>query len=129
MIHALTRDAQGDDCRELLRQVRAGERSVLLTSVVAFEFTYAVRRYAKQISREEIGDYLVSLMVLPTVQLEDDLLIDAVRVWSTTPELGFVDAYLGIRAERDKSPVFTKNVKHFERFETEVPDPLSDYTP
>lgn len=129
LIHALTTDAKGEECRAFLARLRSGEQSCVLTSVVAFEFTYAVGRYAKQMTRAEIGEYLISVMVLPSVMLEDDLLIDAIRLWSGTPDLGFVDAYLGQRAERDQVPVFTKNLKHFRQFDVELPDPLESDTP
>jgi predicted nucleic acid-binding protein len=129
LIHALTRDEQGDDCRAFLRQVQSGVQQILLTSIVVHEVAYAMGRYAKQMSREEIGDYLISFMALPAVEIDDELLIDAVRIWSRTPGLGFVDAYLGIRAEQDRVPVFTKNLKHFRRFDIELPDPLESYTP
>lgn len=125
LIHALTRDAHGEDCRAFLRRVRSGDQQVLLTALVVHEFAYAVGRYARQMSRQDIGDYLISLMALPAVTLDDDLLIDAVRAWSKTPGLGFVDAYLGVRAERERLPVFTKNLKHFQSFDVELPDPLS----
>lgn len=129
LIHALTTDGQGEDCRRFLARVRSGELSVLLTSVVAFEFTYAVGRFAKQMTREDIGDYLISVMAMPAVEVEDDLLIDAVRMWSSTPDLGFVDAYLGVRGERNQAPIFTRNVRHVARFDVDVPNPLLNYTP
>jgi len=129
LIHALTTDAHGADCRRFLERVREGEITVVLTSVVAFEFTYAVGRYAKQMTREDIADYLVSVMALPSVDLEDEILVDAARLWAKTPGLGFVHAYLGLRAEREGLPVFTKNVWHFERFDINVPSLLGSYTP
>jgi predicted nucleic acid-binding protein len=128
LIHALTRDEPGEDCRAFLRRVQSGDQEVVLTAMVAHEFTYAVSRYAKQMSREDIGEYLVSFMTLPAVVLDDDFLFDAVRVWANTPSLGFVDAYLGVRAERDHVPVFTKNIRHLQRFAVEIPDPLDKAT-
>ena len=124
LIHALTADAHGADCRRFLERVRSGEITVLLTSVVAFEFTYAVSRYARQMTRGDIADYLVSVMALPSVELEDELLVDTARLWAKTPGLGFVDAYLGLRAQREELPVFTKNIRHFERFDIQLPNPL-----
>lgn len=124
LIHALAADRESQDCREFLRRVRDGERSFTLTAVVVFELAYALGRYKKEMSRAEIGDYLISVMALPNVRVDDDALYGAVRVWSLNPEIGFADAYLGVRAERDRVPVFTKNVRHFRRFDVEVPDPL-----
>lgn len=129
LIHALSTDAHGADCRRFLQRVRDGEVAVLLTSVVALEFTYAVGRYAKQMTREDIADYLVSVMSLPSVELEDEILVDTVRLWAKTPDLSFVDAYLGLRAQREDLPVFTKNIRHFERFGIRVPNPLERYVP
>lgn len=124
LIHAFATDRQGADCRAFLEQVRKGERSVLLTIVVVHEFTYAVGRYLKQLSRKDIADYLVSLMALPAVHLDDDAVFATVRTWGSDPRIAFVDAYLAVRAQREGRPVFTKNVKHFQGCDVEVPDPL-----
>ena len=96
----------------------------MLTAVVVYELTYALGRYKKEMGRTEIGDYLISVMALPNVRVDDDALLGAVRAWSMNPELGFADAYLGVRAERDRVPVYTKNVRHFRQFDVEVPAPL-----
>jgi predicted nucleic acid-binding protein len=124
LIHALTTDRQSQDCREFLLRVRQGEQSFTLTTVVVYELTYALGRYKKEMSRLEIGDYLISVMALPNVRVDDDALFGAVRAWSMNPELGFADAYLGVRAERERVPVYTKNVRHFRSFDVEVPNPL-----
>ena len=124
LIHAFANDQEGDDCRAFLEQVRAGERSVLLTTVVVHEFTYAVGRYRKQMHRQDIADYLVGLMALPAVHLDDDAMFETVRTWGSEPKIAFVDAYLAVRAQREGRPVFTKNVKHFQGCDVEVPDPL-----
>jgi predicted nucleic acid-binding protein len=124
LIHALTRDRHSQDCREFLLRVRQGEQSFTLTTVVVYELTYALGRYKKEMSQAEIGDYLISVMALPNVRVDDDALFGAVRAWSMNPNLGFADAYLGVRAERDRVPVFTKNARHFKTFDVEVPNPL-----
>jgi predicted nucleic acid-binding protein len=94
--------------------------------VVVHEFTYAVGRYRKQMGRQDIAEYLISLIALPTVHLDDEAVFEAVRTWAATPKLGFVDAYLAVRAHREGLPVFTKNVKHFDGLDLEVPVPLAD---
>lgn len=125
LIHALANDGQGADCRVFLEQVQDGGREVLLTTVVVHEFTYAVSRYAKRMTRVDIGGYLISLMSLPNVRVDDGFLFETVRRWAGATDLGFVDAYLSIRAEQDRIPVYTKNLRHFQRFAIETPDPLS----
>jgi AbrB family looped-hinge helix DNA binding protein len=55
--------------------------------------------------------------------------VDTARLWAKTPRLGFVGAYLGLRAQREGMSVFTKNIRHFERFGIRVPNPLERYTP
>lgn len=125
LIHAFASDKEGADCRAFLEQVRAGDRSVLLTAVVVHEFTYAIGRYRKQMSRQDIADYLIGLISIPSVQLEDEVMFEAVRTWARAPSLGFVDAYLAVRAQREGLPVYTKNVKHFAGFDVEIPNPLA----
>jgi predicted nucleic acid-binding protein len=127
LIHAFATDNEGADCRAFLAQVQAGERSILLTAVVVHEFTCAVGRYRKQLNRQDIAEYLISLIALPTVHLEDEAVFEAVRMWAATPKLGFVDAYLAVRAHREGLPVFTKNVKHFDGLDVDVPVPLADW--
>lgn len=124
LIHALTHDAQGLDCRAFLEQVQLGRQQVVLTTLVVFEFTYAVARYVKQMSRRDIGEYLIGLMALPAVRVDDDLLSESIRIWMQSGNLGFVDAYLAVRAERERIPIYTKNLRDFQNFDVETPDPL-----
>ncbi len=124
LIHALTNDSQGAECRRFLEAVQTGDRAVLLTTVVIHEFTYAVTRYRQQMSRQDVADYLIGLMALPAVYLDDEAVFESVRIWANSPGVGFVDAYLAVRAQRDRMPIYTKNIRHFEPFDVDVPNPL-----
>ncbi len=124
LIHALATDGQTEDCRAFLRSVRAGERAFVLTIVVAYELTYALGRFRQEMGRREIADYLISIMALPNVRVDDAFLFGAIRAWAKDDRLGFTDAYLAVRAEQERLPVYTKNIRHFAAFEVEVPDPL-----
>jgi hypothetical protein len=53
-----------------------------------------------------------------------DTLVDAVRRWGAAPGLGFVDAYLAVRAASERAPVYTKNVRELRAQGAAVPDPL-----
>lgn len=125
LIHALTDDAHGSECKEFLRAVARGERSVLLTALVVHEFIYAISRYIKQFERTDIADYLIALISHTAVHLDDDFLLDAIVLWRETPQLGFVDAYLAVRGRADQLPVYTKNLKHFRDLHVELPNPLA----
>lgn len=65
---------------------------------------------------------LTALIESPGVVRRDTMLLEAIEVWRSTPSLSFVDAYLGVRAQREGRPVYTVNRRDFERQGVEAPD-------
>jgi predicted nucleic acid-binding protein len=125
-IHAQTTDHRSDECRRFLQAIERGAVSVVLDPLVLHELSYTLRRYRKQITRNEIAQFLISVLRWPGVQGDRDLMIDTVERWSSTDELAFVDAYLGARAAREDRPVYTLNVRDLERQGATVPQPLPE---
>jgi predicted nucleic acid-binding protein len=64
IIHALSRDAHAEECRRLLSAVRDGQISVLLEPIIVHEITYSLPRYAKQMQRSDVAEYLESVIHL-----------------------------------------------------------------
>ena len=122
LIHSLTNDEWSEPATRLLEEIETGRRRVYVDALVVHEFTFVYRRYRKQADREEIATAILALLgwsgvIGSTVQLRE-----AVARWQADPGLGFVDAYLAVRAATEGMPVYTVNVRDFHRQGVEVPD-------
>lgn len=124
VVHSLTNDEHSEECRLFLQQVQLGNRIVILEPMVVHELTYTLPRYVKQMTREDVADFLQSLIELPGVVGDLYRLAAAIDRWSKHPGTGFVDCYLAERSVELGAHVFTKNVGHFRRLGMDVPDPL-----
>lgn len=127
-IHAQTTDQHSEECRQFLRAVQRGNITARLEPLVLHELSYTLPRYRKQMSREQIGEYMLVVLSWPGIHGEKDLLADAVQRWRRTPRLSFTDAYLAAMAFRDACPIYTKNVRELEGQRVSVPRslPISD---
>lgn len=122
LIHSLTNDEWSQAAVGLLEQIETGHRRVYVDAVVVHEMTYVYPRYRKGASREEIALSIDTLLEWPGVVGPKATLRAAVARWRADSALGFVDAYLGVRAEMDQLPVYTVNRKDFQRQGVEAPD-------
>jgi len=129
VLHAQTHDSLSEECRRFLAALERGELRARVEPLVLRELSYALARYAKQMSRPDIAEYLISMLRWPGVVGDKDGMIDALERWHQTPGLGFVDAYLSALANREGRVVFTKNVRDFVAQNVDVPDPLPEPTP
>jgi len=109
-VHAATTDVQSAACRQFLTALERGALEARLEPPVLHELSYALPHYLKQITRSELVEYLLTVLSWPGVRADKALLVDAVQRWRDTPQLAFVDAYLAAIANRDGSPIYTKNV-------------------
>ncbi len=123
-IHAYANDSSTEECRRFLLGVEAGRQRAVLEPVVLHELSYALPRYLKQLTREEVADYLLMVVGWAGIQCGKDLLVDALQRWRATRRLGFADAYRAALASANRSFVFTKNVADFRAQGVAVPDPL-----
>ena len=112
-IHAQTTDHHSEECRRFLAAVEEGAIQVRLEPLVLHELTYALKRYRKQMTRQDIGDYLLTVLSWPGIQGDRATMIEAVERWQATETLSFVDAYLSSVASRRQCPVYSKNVRDF----------------
>ena len=123
-LHAQATDERSEECRHFLRALQNGTLVASLDPLVLHELSYALPHYVKQMTREDVARYLLSVLSWPGVESDKDLMIDTVYRWSQTPGLSFVDAYLAARATREGKPVYTLNVRDLQRQGVTVPQPL-----
>lgn len=123
-VHAQTTDEQSAECRRFVTALQLGHVRAWLDPMVLHELSYALPFYRKQMGREQIADYLLSVLIWPGVLGDKALMAETVTRWAATPGLSFVDAYLAVLAHRRRCPVYTKNVKHLVGQGVEVPNPL-----
>lgn len=97
--------------------------------LVLHELSYALRHYAKQMTRTDVAQYLLSVLSWPGVDGDKDVMVEAGQRWGGTPGLSFVDAYLATLAVHQRRPVFTKNVGELSAQGAEVPPSLPDGGP
>ena len=125
-IHAQTTDHLSEECRRFLVAVERGEIRARLEPVVIHELSYALKRYRQQMTRDQIAEYLRTVLLWPGIHGETTVMLDAVDRWEQHPNIGFADAYLAALAAARAYSVYTKNIRHFTGPGVEVPDPLPD---
>lgn len=123
-VHAISHDAHTDECRRFLGALEQGTIQASLEPIVLYELTYALPRFAKQLGREDVAVYLLSVIDWPGILCDKATYADALNRWRRTPGLGFADAYLASLSLRDEMPVFTKNVRDLRGQGAQTPDPL-----
>jgi predicted nucleic acid-binding protein len=124
LIHSITRDEHSTECSRFLDLVSSGEVRARLEPVVVHELTYALPRYTKQLTRQDVATMVVNLIELPGIEADTELLKESVLRWAATPGLGFVDAYLAAIANREDRIIYTKNVRELVVQGAVVPNPL-----
>jgi predicted nucleic acid-binding protein len=125
-LHALTSDRHSSECRQFLAAVERGAVRARIEPIVLHELSYALKHYVKQMSRDDVAQYLLMVIGWKGIQGEKDVLVDAVERWRRTPHLAFVDAYLAALALQRSCPVYTKNARELEGQGIGVPQPLPD---
>lgn len=123
-IHAHASDRWTAECREFLNAVERGSVSVTIEPLVLHELSYALPHYVKQMTRDQVGEYLLMVLNWDGVQADKDLLVETVMRWRATPGLAFVDAYLASLAHQRNCPVYSKNVKELTAQGVDVPTHL-----
>ena len=88
------------------------------------ELSYALPHYLKQMTRQQVAEYLLMVLSWGGVHGDKDVMVDAVQRWQDTPGLSFADAYLAALAAERSCPVYSKNVRELEAHGAIVPQPL-----
>ncbi len=123
-IHAQTTDDLSEECRRFLFAVERGDILTRLEPVILHELSYALKRYRQQMTRGQIAEFLRTILLWPGILGDKEIMLDAVDRWEQHASIGFADAHLAALAATYRSPVYTKNVRHFASQGVEVPDPL-----
>lgn len=123
-IHAVTGDAHAAECSAVLAALTSGALQARLELIVIHELTYALPRFAKQMTRTDVGNFVLEVLGWPGIVADKVFLIDVVRRWRDAPGLSFADAYLTEVSLRSGGEVFSKNVRELRRQGAAVPDPL-----
>ncbi len=123
-IHAHAHDAFTEECRAFLSALEQGRLRADLEPLILHELSYALPRYLKQMTRQNVAAYLLMVLSWAGVQGEKDTLVDAVERWWQTPGLSFADAYLAAVATRRGCAIYTKNVRELAGQGVEIPSPL-----
>jgi len=123
-LHAQANDTNSDECRRFLGAIERGEAQAILDPIILHELSYALPRYARQMTKNDVVRYLQVVLSWPGILGDKAVIADAVQRWHDTAGLAFVDAYLAERASSESRPVYTKNVRELRGQGVDVPDPL-----
>lgn len=123
-LHAQANDSASAECRAFLEALAEGRVRARLEPIVLHELSYALPRFVKQMTRQQVAAYLAMVIGWSGVLGDKDTLADTIQRWGNTPGLSFADAYLAALATRETCPVYTKNVRELTRQGISVPDPL-----
>lgn len=125
-IHAQSTDANAEGCRRFLAALESGRVRARLEPLILHELSYALPRYAKQMTRGDVAEYLLMVLSWDGVVGEKGVMAEAVQRWAGTPGLSFADAFLAAVAGHRRCPVYTKNLRDLRGQGAEAPDPLPD---
>jgi predicted nucleic acid-binding protein len=125
-IHAHTTDAVSEECRSFLRALEAGTVRARIEPLILHELSYALPHYVKQMTRQQVGEYLLMVLSWDGITGDKLLMADVVERWRSTPRLSFADAYLAALAAERGCEVYTKNVRELRSQGASVPEPLPD---
>jgi predicted nucleic acid-binding protein len=107
------RDRNYPRCAALFAELERGEAEGWIDPTVVHELTYVLMRTGRFPGREAIHDYVRSVLLLTGVRAhEKEALLDAIARWQIHG-VGFVDAWLAVRARRDHLPVCSVNTRDF----------------
>lgn len=123
-IHSHAGDSFTQECRGFLAALEQGSVHAVLEPVVLHELSYALPHYVKQMTREDVAEYLLMVLGWDGIRGDKDLMVDTVERWRGSPGLSFADAYLAAAAALRGCPVYSKNVRDFESQGVSVPQPL-----
>ena len=123
-IHAQTNDSLSDECRRFMLALESGVVQAVLDPIVLHEVSYALPRYVKQMTRDDVAAYMIVIVGLDGVISNKGVLVDAIERWRDTPGLAFVDAYLAAMASDRGCAVYSKNVRELQGQGVPVPNPL-----
>jgi predicted nucleic acid-binding protein len=123
-IHAHASDRFTEECRSFLAAVERGKVRAYLDPLILHELSYALPHYIKQMTRPQVGEYLLMVLSWSGVQGDKEVMIDTVERWRGTAGHSFADAYLAARATQRRCPVYTRNVRELEGQVVAVPQPL-----
>src|SRR5688572_13500180 len=84
-IHAMTHDAQSEECRRFLLALEEGRVEAWLDPLVLHELSYVIRTYLKQSSRESIARYLLVVLQWQGILGDKDLMVNTVERWRQAP--------------------------------------------
>jgi predicted nucleic acid-binding protein len=123
-IHAYANDPLTDECRWFLTALQRGLVEAHLEPLVLHELSYALPHFLKQMTRNDVAEYLLMVLSWDGVRGEKDRMVDAVVRWRASPGLAFVDAYLAALAREWRCPIYTKNVRELRGQGVDVPSTL-----
>ncbi len=128
VVHIFDVAPPGEECAAFLRAVEAGQIHAVLDPLVVHELTYVLPRFQKQMARVDVARFLIDLVNMPGIVSDKELLVETLRLWGATAGLGFVDAYLVTRGDREDRSILTKNARELRRLGATVPDSLPAVT-
>jgi predicted nucleic acid-binding protein len=123
-IHAHANDSASDECRGFLAELESGRARARLEPIILHELSYALPRFARQMTRTDVAEYLLMVLSWDSIEGEKEVMVDTVERWRSTPGLSFADAYLAAVAKAQRRPVYTKNVRDLIGQGADVVDPL-----
>jgi predicted nucleic acid-binding protein len=122
-IHAHSTDSAAAECQLFLSALESGRIRARLEPLILHELSYALPRYVKQMTRQDVAAYMLMVLNWDGVEGEKEVMVASVQRWASTPGLSFADAYL---AAQRQCAVFTKNLRELRGQGVDAPMLLPD---
>lgn len=101
---------QAEKVRELIRQAKKGQITIIVPQIVLFEIDFALEKYYKQ-DKQEVIEKLKSLLSASYLQIESREVFHTALVFYEKNAISFVDCFLLARAELEGIELFTFDKK------------------
>jgi len=113
-VHTLFRnDANYARCRAIQQSLQDGDAEGWIDPVVVHELTYVLSRQRQFRTRVAVQEYVRDILLVESIHAEDkDGLLQAITRWARQ-NVGFVDAWLAVLAQRRGLPVCSVNAVDF----------------
>ncbi len=124
IVHSIGNDKETAECLEFMNALASNASQATLDFIVLHELSYTLTRYRKQMTKNDVGEFLLWLVERPGIECDKGLFEEAISRWIRADGIGFVDAYLIARSSRERVGIYTKNVREFRVHGAEVIEPL-----
>ena len=107
-------EAKAERCKDLLHAVASGKERAITSTMVIAEIVWVLEHTYRR-PRQEVADFVLSLLALPHLVLKERPLIEEAMISYVAHRVDFIDAYnAALMADEGVTLIYTYD-RHFAR--------------